>query len=206
STRPAVKRAGGALLVVRREVPLAKRRGGVAVALENSRDARRALRPGRVVAGPPAGELGDRAEADRVVVAPREQRRAGGGAQGRDVEAVIAEPGRGQSGKRRGLAGPAEGRGVAESRIVDQDEKHVGSPLGRLGRPGEDGLRALERPFRDARERRIRTRKIDHGGGGRCRCLFGGGRIRGTGTQEKTAAINEASRQCRSRQGGQAPS
>ena len=44
--------------------------------------------------------------------------------------------------------------------------------------------------------------KIDHGGGGRGRCLFGGGRIRGTDSQEKSAAEDEAGCQSQFRQVG----
>src|SRR5262249_6092928 len=62
AARPAVERPGRPLLVVGRQVPLAERGGAVPVALEGAGDARGVLRPGRVVARPAAGELGDGAE------------------------------------------------------------------------------------------------------------------------------------------------
>ena len=97
--RPAIERAGGALLVVGRQVPLAERGGGVAVALEDLGDAGGALGPRRVVARPAAGELGDRAEAHGVMVAARQQRGARRRAERRHVEPVVAQALAGQLGR-----------------------------------------------------------------------------------------------------------
>ena len=88
---PAVERARRTLLMVRRQMPLAERRRAVAVLLQHPRKRRRVLREERRVAREARRELTDRAEADRVVVAARQQRRARRRAQRRDVERVVAQ-------------------------------------------------------------------------------------------------------------------
>src|SRR5262245_24343449 len=73
--RPPVVGPAGAELVVGRVVPFAEGGGGVLVALEYLRDARRLLRPLRVVAGKTGRQFGDAPGVDRVVIATREQGR-----------------------------------------------------------------------------------------------------------------------------------
>ena len=73
-------------------MPLPDDGGAVPVVLEYPRERGAVARQDRRVAGEAAGELADGAEADRVVVAPGQQRSAGRRAQGGDVEAVVAKP------------------------------------------------------------------------------------------------------------------
>src|SRR5207249_8808023 len=54
---PAVEGAGGPLLIVRREMPLAERRRAVAAVAQDLGNRGRASGPHRVVAGPPAVRL-----------------------------------------------------------------------------------------------------------------------------------------------------
>ena len=93
---------------------------------------RAAPRLGRGVAGERPGVLGDRAEADAVLVAPGEQRGPGRRADGRHVEAVVGQahllhPSEGGRADRS-----AERVDRAEAGVVDEDDEHVGRALGRL--------------------------------------------------------------------------
>ncbi len=130
--RPAVERPREALLVVRGQMPLPEPSGQVAVLLEDARKRRAIVRDGRVVPREGAGELAHHAEADPVVVAPRQQRRPGRRAERRDVEAVVAQPVLREPRVVRRLDRTAEGARVAEAGVVDQDEQHVRRALGRL--------------------------------------------------------------------------
>ena len=161
TVRPAVERPGRALLTVGRQMPLPEARRAVPV-LPKDPGQRRAVpwqRGG--VAGEPAGELADRAEPDRMVVAAGEQRRPGRRAQRGHVEPVVAQPTSGQARVVGGLDRAAEGARVAEAGIVDQDQQHVRRPLRRGGVTDEVpiGLRAVERPVGHARERRPANRQ-----------------------------------------------
>ena len=144
--RPAVEGARRALHVVGRQVPLAEGRGGVAVHLQRLRDGRAGLGQLGRVSGERAGELAERAEPDRVVVAAGQHRRPGGRADRGDVEAVVAQARVGDPRQVRGLDRTAEGLRVAEARVVDQHEQDVGRPQGRAHRSqhGPVGLRALQ--------------------------------------------------------------
>ena len=144
--RPAVERARRALHVVGRQVPLAEGRGGVAVHLQRLRDGRAGLGQLGRVSGERAGELAERAEPDRVVVAAGQRRRPGGRADRGDVEAVVAQARVGDPRQVRGLDRAAEGLRVAETRVVDQHEQDVGRPQGRAHRSqhGPVGLRAFQ--------------------------------------------------------------
>ena len=130
--RPAVERPREPLLVVRRQMPLPEPSRHVAVLLEDARERRAIVRDRRVVAREGAGELAHHAEADAVVVAPRQQRRPGRRAQRRDVEAVVAQPVVREPGVVRRRDRTAEGARVAEAGVVDQHEQHVRRTLGRL--------------------------------------------------------------------------
>src|SRR5262249_9676488 len=98
---PAVEGTGGTLLIVRGQVPLAEGGRAVAVVAQDLGERRRAARPQRVVARVAAVRLGDRAEADAVVIAAGAQRSTGGGPQRGAGETVIAQPGRGPRAERR---------------------------------------------------------------------------------------------------------
>ena len=157
--RPVVERAGRALHVVRREVPLAEAAGDVAVLLEDARERRHncGLRGG--VAGERAGVLGDRAEADPMLVAPGQQRGAGRRADRGHVEPVVGQPHLLDAGEGGRADRAAERVGAAEAGVVDEDEQHVGRALGRLGPPGiivQSGTESSQRPAPASRRRRGR--------------------------------------------------
>ncbi len=160
--RPAVERPREALLVVRSEMPLPERSRQVAVLLEDARKRRAIVRDGGVVARERARELADHAEADAVVVAPRQQCGPGRRAERRDVEAVVAQPVVREPGVVRGLDRPPEGARVAEAGVVDQDEEDIRRALGRLhvARLVPVRLRVGERPVRRAAERRPPDREL----------------------------------------------
>src|SRR5262249_49929013 len=75
---PVVEGPGRALHVVRGQVPLPESSGHVAVLAQDPRRRRAALGLRRRVAGERAGILGDGPEADPMLVATGEKRRAGG--------------------------------------------------------------------------------------------------------------------------------
>ena len=90
--RPGVVRAGRAGLPTGHFMALAELRRGVAVQLERLGQRGAGLGADRAVAGRRGGHLGDAAHADRVVVAPGQQRLARRRAEGGGVEAVVLEP------------------------------------------------------------------------------------------------------------------
>ena len=159
--RPAVERPRESLLVVRGEVPLPEPSRQVAVLLQDAREGRAVPRNGRVVPWERAGELAHHAEADAVVVPPRQQRRPGRRAQRRDVEAVVAQAVLREPRVVRGLDRTAEGARVSEAGVVDQDEENVRRVLRRLDvtRLAPIGLGVPEGPLRRAAERRAPNRK-----------------------------------------------
>ncbi len=152
--RPAVERARRSLLSVGREVPLPERGRAVPVVLQDPGQRCAIPRQGRRVAREPAGELTDRAEPHGVVVATRQQRGAGRGAKGGHVEAVVPQALLGHAGVVRCVDRSAEGTGVPEAGVVDQDQQDVRRPLWRGGVPDQVpvGLRTVERPVRGSRE------------------------------------------------------
>ena len=155
AVRPPVERPGRTLLAVGRQVPLAERRGAVAVVPQDPGQRRAVPREGGRVAGEPAGELADRAEPDRVVVPPGQQRRPRRRAQRGDVEPVVAQAALGHPRVVRRLDRPAERARVAEPGVVDQHQQHVRGPV-RRRRVADQvpvGLGPVERPVDDSRER-----------------------------------------------------
>ena len=132
--RPVLERSHRARLPHGHLVALAELGRRVAVELQRLGQRRRRVRAQGVVARRRRRDLGDPAHADRVVVAPGQQRLARRRAQRRGVEAVVAQPVRGQALEGRRLARAAEGRGGAEARVVEQDHEHVGRAGGRTQR------------------------------------------------------------------------
>ena len=130
---PVVEGTGGALDVVRGEVPLAEAAGDVAVLLEDARQAGAA--PGLVggVAREGAWVLGDGAEAHAVLVAAGEEGRARRRADRRHVEAVVGQAHLLDAREGRGPDGPAEGVRGAVAGVVDEDEQDVRCALRGLG-------------------------------------------------------------------------
>src|SRR5262245_45876927 len=94
--RPAIVRAACAQFVVRRVMPFAEGGGSVLIGLENLRDTRGFFRPLAVVAGKTGGQFGDAACMYRVVVAARQQGCPCRRAEGRRVEAIVAQARLGQ--------------------------------------------------------------------------------------------------------------
>ena len=131
--RPAIERPGAAAFGQRGDVPLAQHVGAVAVRAQHF-----CQRPGfladlAAIPGKTAVEVRQAANPRRVVVAPGQQRGAGGGAHRRGMEAGIAQPlGRQPVDRRRAHRG-AEAAEVGEAGIVEQHQQDVRRTLGRAG-------------------------------------------------------------------------
>ena len=155
AVRPAVERPCGTLLAVGCQVPLAERRRAVAVVPEDPGQRRAVPWQGGAVAREPTRELADRAEPHGVVVPPGQQCRPRRRAQRRDVEPVVAQAALGHPRVVGRLDRPAEGARVAEPRVVDEHQQHVGGPVRRPRMLDQVpvGLGAGESPVDDSRER-----------------------------------------------------
>ena len=183
--RPAVERPDLARLPVRRVVVLAEPRRGVAVLAQHLGDGADVLADDARVAVVAGRRFGDHAVAGRVVIAPREQRRARRRAQRRGVEARVAQAllrhavERG----RRHLA--AERAELPVARIVDQDQHDVRRALGRTHQLGKlrrvaFGNRAPDVALvAEVLERKDRARFRRDGGDAFGASLLGAGRTRG---------------------------
>ena len=161
AVRPAIERPRWSLLRVRGQVPLAERRGRVAVLLQDPRERRTVLRHQRAVARVSARELADLSESDRVMVPPGEHRRSRWGAEGGDVEPVVLQPAVGHPGQARRLDGSSERARCSEACVVDEHEQHIRRALGRLWRSDEVPIRLRpdERPVRHPAEERSPDRE-----------------------------------------------
>ena len=153
--RPAIKRARRALLAVRRQVPFAERRRGVAVVAQDPRERHAVIRHERRIAGEPGRELPDRTEPDRMAIATGEQRRPRRRAERRHVEAVVPHALLRHARVVGCIDRAAEGSGISEPGIVDQHHQHVRRAVGRIDVPQRRPvrLRALKRPVRHAPDR-----------------------------------------------------
>ena len=134
--RPAVERPGGAALGQRRDMPLADHVIAVGVRAQHLGERAGLARDLAAIAGIAGIEIGEAADADRMMVAAGEQRRARGRAHRRGVEAGIAqafgrEPIDGRRPDRRAVA--AE---IGEADIVEQHDEDVGRTRRRLCRVG----------------------------------------------------------------------
>ena len=114
--RPLVERTGLARVPGRRVVVLAEPGRAVAVLQQDAADGRAVLADDAVVAGEAGRCLGDHAEADRVVVAAGDQRRARRRAQRGRVEVGVAQAVVGDAVERRRRDHAAEGGRRARSR------------------------------------------------------------------------------------------
>ena len=159
--RPVAERAGRSLLPLRRQVPLADPRRGVAILLQDLRERRRVPRQHRGIPREGARELRDAAHTDRMMVTARQQRSPGGRAHRRHVEAVIAQPLRRHPVIVRGVDRAAERTGITEARIIDEHQQHVRSPGRRLHMADQlpVRLRVTQRLARHAGERRPADRQ-----------------------------------------------
>ena len=132
--RPAVERAGGAAFGQRRHMPFADHVVAIGVRAQHLGDGAGLARDLAAIAGIAGIEIGEAADADRMMVAPGEQRRARGRAHRRGVEARIAQalgrqPIDGRRRDRRAVA--AE---IREADVVEQDDENVGRAARRPGR------------------------------------------------------------------------
>ena len=127
-------------------MPLAERRRAVPVVPQDPRQRRAIARKHRRVPREPARELTDRAETDRVVVPPGQQRRPRRRAQRRDMEPVVPQPALSHPRVVRGGYRPTEGGRVAEPGIVDQHQQHIRRPRRRLDVPDQVPVRAPTPP------------------------------------------------------------
>ena len=135
---PQGERTGGAALAPGSEVPLADGHGAPAGVPQDAgqHGGRRGDAGG--VAGKPHGHVGQKPHAHRVVVAPGQKGGPGGRAQGGHVEAVVRQSARGQPVDVGGGDVGPEAAKLGEPGVVQQDDQHVGRPLGgsgQLGRP-----------------------------------------------------------------------
>ena len=106
-------------------MPLAEATRRIAVPLQRLHKRLAILRQSRRVAGKRPGELADHPETDRVMVAPRHQRRTRRRAKRRRVETVVRQPRAGQPVERRSADRPAEPTRIPEARIVGEDQQDV---------------------------------------------------------------------------------
>ena len=145
AVRPPPERPGRALLAIGGQMPLAERRGAVPVLRQDPRPRCAIPRHRRRIAGEAAGELTHRAEADRMVVPPGQQRRPGRRAQRGDVEPVVPQPPLRHPRVVRRVNRPAERARVAEPGIIDQHQQHIRHPRRRLGMPNQVPIRLRPR-------------------------------------------------------------
>ena len=151
--RPAVERPGGAAFGQRRNVPLANHIVAIAVLSQHFRQRAGLARDLAAIAGIAGVEVGEAADADRMVVASGQQRRARRRAHRGGMEAGIAKAvGRELVDGRRpdGRAVTAE---IGKADIVEQHDQDVGRALRRLCRARPPWLRVRHRLADDAAER-----------------------------------------------------
>ena len=186
--RPGLERPDRAGLPDRDLVAFAELRRRVAVEPQHLRERSRRLRPDRCVARCGRGDLGDRAHADRVVVAPGQQRLPRRRAQRGGVETGERQPAAGEPLGIRRAARPAEHARRAEAHVVEQHDEDVRRPRRRPDRRDRfvDGARVLgvvvDRPV------------VGRVGDGEDRAVHRGspstaarGRARGTGFRRRSA-------------------
>ena len=149
---PAVEGPHGGGLVRGGVVPFAEGGSLVAVVVQDLGDGGGGLGDGAGVAVPVHGAFGNGAGTDPLVVAPGEQGGPGGRADGGGVKGVVADAFVTQPGEGRGVNFAAEGPGLAEAHVVQQDDEDVGRARGQVvgflaalvfgflqGRPGDTG-------------------------------------------------------------------
>ncbi|GAA0000873.1 hypothetical protein BRDID11002_08730 [Bradyrhizobium diazoefficiens] len=141
--RPAVERAGGAALGQRGDVPLADHVVAIAVHPQHLGERPRLARDLAAIAGIAGIEIGKAPDADRMVVAPGEQRRTRRRAHRRGVEAGIAQALRSEPVDGRRLDGRSVAAEIGEADIVEQHDEDVRRALWRPRclRPPGFGLR-----------------------------------------------------------------
>ena len=160
---PAIERSGAAHFPFRGDMPLADHRRIIAVFLQDLGHGAGAFGDQAVIAVIACRPVGDIAHADRLRIAPGQQRGAGRRTDGDGVELVIT-----QSGLRERVEGrrgdrAAKGAAGTKADIVGHDDQDIGSPVG-----GADWLRpAGRRGFRRRAAIDFRGRSIGGLGDGR---------------------------------------
>ena len=139
--RPRIERTCRARLPDGNFVALAELRGRVAVEFERERQRCFGIGQHRTLARRSGSDLGDSAHADRVMVAPREQRLPCRRTQRRRVEARVLQAVLRQLREVRRVARAAEHAGRTIADVVDKDHEHVGRALRRPHVPNRRKLR-----------------------------------------------------------------
>ena len=167
---PLVEGPHHADLETRRIVVLAEPGCAVAVILQDSPHRRLVFGDDRVVARKPGGLFRNHAEADRMVVAPSDQRRTRGRAERGRMHVGIAQTHFRNAVQRRGGNDPAKGRWCAIAHVIGENQQHVRRAFGRGDARLPERCR-LQRIARDrATEGHTRCRQlqaVDHAGRGR---------------------------------------
>ena len=171
---PLVEGAGRAVLKAGRVVVLAEPRRGIAILFEDLADRGVLRTDDGIVARVARGQLGDHAEAHRVMVAAGDQRCPRGRAQRRGVELRVAQSRVGDAIQRRRRDDAAEGARNAVALVVGHDEEHVGRAFGRHDPRRPPRLGILGAFLDHAAELRRRRRELfpadGRGGAGRTGC------------------------------------
>ena len=158
---PMGERTRRALLLLRRQMPLADRRGRVPVLLEHPRERRRVARQHRRITRKPTRRLRDPAHPDRMVVAPRQQRRPCRRAHRRHMEAVIPQALAPRSDRNSGCRSARRTRPDCQTRHrrsapPTRSEPHPAASHGRSAPNPAENPQGL---IRDAAERRTPYRQ-----------------------------------------------
>ncbi len=140
--RPPVERAGGGLLVARRQVVLPDHERAVAVLDQHLGEKAVLERDHAVVSRVAARQLRDGGHRVAVVVAPGDDARPARRAQRRRVHVVVAQAVRRERVEAGRLDRAAVAAELAEPGVVKHDEQHIGCALARphRRRPGRGGL------------------------------------------------------------------
>ncbi len=153
---PLLERTGGtAVLEARRVVVLAEPRRGIAVVLEDLADGGVLQANDRVVTRIAGGEFADDTRTHGVVVAARDEGRAGRRAERRGVELGVAQAGLRNAIERGCRDHAAEGARHAIALVVRHDQQDVRGALGRHDPRRPPGRRLLGALLDHAAERRL---------------------------------------------------
>ena len=153
--RPAIERPGRAALGQRRDVPLAEHVIAIAVRAQHFGERARLLRDLAAIAGEAGIEIGQTPHADRMMIAPGQERRARRRAHGGRVEAGVAQPLRRQPVDRRRGDGRAVAAEIREGDVVEQHDQNVRRARRRLLPLWPPRLRILDR-LADPAPKRVR--------------------------------------------------
>jgi hypothetical protein len=135
--------AGGSVvgLLFGAEVPFADRVGGIAACPQHLGEEPVLPRRSAPVPREARGQVGDPTHATAVVVASGEEAGPGGGAERGGVEVGQTDAVRGHTVDHRRVDVGAVTAELREPDVVEDDENHVGCPVGRCGHRGPPGLR-----------------------------------------------------------------